>query len=98
MPNSDNQCVRPTNVAGSVVLSGLSAFLLGVALLLGYSGISLWWGALVIWIVSPPLLLITGAYIVHDVLSANTRRQAVLAMLFLIPIAALVWHWRFRGI
>jgi len=80
------------------VLSGLSVLLFNVALVLAYIGISPWWGALLIWIVSPPLLLITIAYVVRDLLSAHTRRQAVLAILVLVPVALFVWHWRFRGI
>ena len=90
--------MKQTNLAGSLVLSGLNAFLAGVALLLGYSGISPWWGALIIWIVSPPLLLSAGAYVIRDLLYVSTRKQALLALVVFIPVAILDWHWRFTGI
>ena len=90
--------MKQTNPAGSLVLSGLNAFLTGVALLLGYSGISPWCGALVIWIVSPPLLLFAGAYVIRDLLHMSTRKQALLALVVFIPVAILDWHWRFTGI
>jgi len=90
--------VRLTNLAGSLVLSALNAFVFGVALLIGYSGISPWWGALMIWIVSAPLTLIAGTYAIRDLFRGSTRKQAVLAIVCLIPIAILVWRWRFRGI
>jgi hypothetical protein len=90
--------VKQKNLAGSLVLSGLNAFLAGVALLLGYSGISPWWGALIIWIVSPPLLLFAGAYVIRDLLYVSTRKQALLALVVFIPVVILDWHWRFTGI
>jgi len=90
--------VRQKNLADSLVLSGLNAFLAGVALLLGYSGISPWWGALIIWIVYTPLLLFAGAYVIRDLLYVSTRKQALLALVVFIPVAILDWHWRFTGI
>lgn len=81
-----------------MVLSLLSLFLCGVSLLLGYSGLSPWWGALIMWLMSPPLLLFTLAYVVADLLKPSTRKQALIALSLAIPVAVVVWHFRFTGI
>jgi hypothetical protein len=36
----------------------------------------------VIWIISPPLLLFAGAYVIRDLVHVATRKQALLALVF----------------
>ena len=89
---------RTYDLAGSLVLSSLNAILCGAALFVAHTGLSPWWGALVIWIISPPLLLFAGAYVISDLVHVATRKQALLALVLLIPVAVLDWHFRFTGI
>jgi hypothetical protein len=89
---------RTPNVAGSLALSGVNSLICAVALLLGYTGLSPWWGALVIWTISPPLLLFAGAYLIRDVLHSQTRKQALLALALFILVAIVDWNFRITGI
>ena len=84
--------------AGSLVLSLLNLFLCILGLSLGFTGLSPDWAAVMIWVVLPPLLLFTIAYFVVDLLKPVTRKQAIVAAILSVPVALVVWHFRFRGI
>ena len=83
--------------AGSLVLSLLNLFLCILGLSLGFTGLSPDGGKM-IWVVLPPLLLFTIAYFVLDLLKPVTRKQAIVAAILSVPVALVVWHFRFRGI
>jgi len=85
-------------VAGSLVLSLLNALIVAVALAFGYSGLSPWWAAVVLWIAPLPLVLLTMGYIVADAVKSSTRKQALVAVAVLVPTTAVEWYFRFRGI
>jgi hypothetical protein len=85
-------------VAGSLVLSLLNALIVAVALAFGYSGLSAWWAAVVLWIAPLPLVLLTMGYIVADAVKSSTRKQALVAVAVLVPTVAVEWYFRFRGI
>ena len=85
-------------VAGSLVLSLLNALIVAVAFAFGYSGLSPWWAAVVLWIVPLPLVLLTTGYVVADAVKSSTRRQVFVAAAILVPTAAVEWYFRFRGI
>jgi len=82
----------------SLTLSLLSGAVCTAAYLLGYSGFSPWWGDLIMWLACPGLVLFTSGSIVSDLLRQETRRQAFIAAVLLVPTAAVVWHFRFRGL
>jgi hypothetical protein len=83
--------------AGSLVLSSANLFLCAAGLSLAYTRLSPDLGAVIIWPVSPPLLLFT-AYSVADFLEPMTRKQAIVAAFASVPVGLIVWHFRFRGI
>jgi hypothetical protein len=85
-------------VAGSLVLSLLNCLVVGVALAVGYSGLSPWWAAVAIWIVPLPLVLMTTGYIVTDAVKSSTRKQSLVALAILVPTVAVEWYFRFTGI
>jgi hypothetical protein len=87
-----------TRVAGSLVLSLLNLSIVAVALAVGYSGLSPWWAAVVLWTVPLPLVLLTMGYIIADAVKSTTRKQALVALAVFIPTAAVEWYFRFRGI
>ena len=87
-----------TRTADSLLLSFLSGVVSIAALLMGYTGWSPWWGELIMWLACPSLVLYSGGCIISDLLKQNTRRQAIFAAALLIPTAAVVWHFRFRGL
>ena len=89
------QCPR---VAGSLVLSVLNALIVAAALAVGYSSLSPWWAAVVLWIVPLPLVLLTTGYVIADTLKSSSRKQALVAAAILVPTAATEWYFRFRGI
>jgi hypothetical protein len=85
-------------VAGSLVLSLLNSLVVATAIAIGYSGLSPWWAATTLWVVPLPLVVCTTAYMFADALKAATRKQALVALVILIPTVAVEWHFRFRGI
>jgi hypothetical protein len=85
-------------VAGSLVLSPLNLFLCAAALFLGYTALSPDWSAVIIWLISPPLFFFTITYLITDLLRPVTRKQAIVASTLSLPVAFVVWHFRFRGI
>lgn len=85
-------------VAGSLVLSLLNFLIVGIALVVAYSGLSPWWAAVVLWTAPMPLVLLTTGYIVADAIKSSTRRQALVATAVLVPTAAVEWYFRFTGI
>lgn len=89
--------LKPT-LAGSLVLSSLNALVVVAALAIGYSGLSPWWAAVVLWTIPVPLVLFATAYLIADAVKSGTRRQALLAAVILVPTAAVEWYFRFRGI
>jgi hypothetical protein len=95
----DNARVKPpTKTADSLILSVLTALVCGAALLLGYSGFSPSWGKLIMWLACPALVFFSAGYVISDLLKLQTRKQAAFAAVLLIPAAAVVWHFRFKGI
>jgi hypothetical protein len=85
-------------VAGSLVFSMLNLLLVAAALAVGYSGLSPWWAAVILWVAPLPLVLLTTGYVVADAVKSNTRKQALVAAAILVPTAAVEWYFRFRGI
>jgi len=85
-------------VAGSLVLSLLNSIVVATALSVGYSGSSPWWAATALWVVPLPLVVCTTAYLFVDALKSATRKQALVALVILLPTVAVEWHFRFRGI
>jgi hypothetical protein len=85
-------------VAGSLFLSLLNSLMVAAALLVGYSGLSAWWAAVILWVAPMPLVLLTSGYIVADAVRSSTRKQALVAVAILVPTAAAEWYLRFRGI
>jgi hypothetical protein len=45
-----------------------------------------------------PLVLFTAGYAVADARKSDTRKQALVAAIILLPTAAVEWYFRFRGI
>jgi len=87
-----------SHTADSLILSVLSGVVCAAAFLLGYTGVSPWWGALVMWLACPALVLFSSGCIVSDLLKQDTRKQGFVAAALLIPTAAVVWHFRFMGL
>ena len=85
-------------VAGSLVLSLLNSLIVAAALAVGYSGLSPWWAALILWVAPLPLVLFTTGYVVADAVKSSTRKQALVAAAILVPTAIVEWYFRFRGI
>jgi hypothetical protein len=85
-------------LAGSLVLSLLNSIVVVTALVVGYSGLSPWWAATALWVLPIPLVVCTMAYLFVDAFKTATRKQALLALVILVPTAAVEWHFRFRGI
>jgi hypothetical protein len=85
-------------VAGSLVLALLNALIVAAALAVGYSGLSPWWGAVILWVAPFPLVLFTTGYVVADAVKSSTRKQALFAAAILVPTAAVEWYLRFTGI
>ena len=82
--------------AGSMILSSVASTMSLLAFLLPHIGRSDW--ALVLcWIVVPPLLLINFVYLLIDLARTNTRKQAVLAVLIVLP-ALLTEAWFFNNL
>jgi hypothetical protein len=95
----DNRTVKLSiKKAGSLLLWALNLFLCAAGLCLAYTGLSVDWGPVIIWLVSPPLFLFTVAYLVVDLLKPIRRKQAIAAAILSAPVAFVVWHFRFRGI
>jgi hypothetical protein len=90
--------VPKVRVAGSLVLSLLNSIVVVAALSVGYSGLSPWWAAIALWVVPVPLIVCTTAYLFVDALKLATRKQALVALVILLPTVAVEWHFRFRGI
>ena len=85
-------------VAGSIVLALLNSLIVAAALAVGYSGLSAWWAAVILWTVPLPLVVFTAGYVVADAVRSRTRKQALLAAAILVPTVAVEWYFRFRGI
>jgi hypothetical protein len=85
-------------VAGSLILSLLNSLIVAAALAVGYSRLSPWWAAVILWVAPLPLLFFTTAYVVADAVKSSTRKQALVAAAILVPTAAVEWYFRFRGI
>jgi hypothetical protein len=84
----DNQIMRfSIKTAGSLVLSSVNLFLCAAGLSLAYTRLSPDLGAVIIWLVPPPLLLFTVAYSVADFLKPMTRKQAIVAAFASVPVA-----------
>jgi hypothetical protein len=84
--------------AGSLVLSLLNSLIVAAALVVGYSGLSPWWAAVILWVTPLPLVVITTGYVVADAVKSSTRKQALVAAAILVPTAAVEWYFRFTGI
>ena len=84
-------------VAGSLVLSLLNLLIVAAALAVGYSGLSPWWAAVILWVVPLPFVIFTTGYVVADAAKSSTRKQAFVAAAILVPTAAVEWYFRFRG-
>lgn len=69
-----------------------------LALTLGYSGQSAEGCAVLLWLVAPPLFAFTMAYLILDLYNAQRRKQAAIGALLTIPVALVIWHFRFNGI
>ena len=63
--------------AGSLVLSSLNLFFCAAGLSLVYTRLSPDLGAVIIWLVSPPLFLFSVIYVAIDLLKPTTRKQAI---------------------
>jgi hypothetical protein len=85
-------------VPGSLVFSVLNSLTVAAALAVGYSGLSPWWAAVILWVAPLPLVLFTTGYVVADAVKSSTRKQALVAAAILVPTAAVEWYFRFRGI
>ena len=85
-------------LAGSLVLSLLNSLIVAAALAVGYSGLSPWWAAVVLWVAPLPLVVFTTGYVVADAVKSSTRKQALVAASILVPTAIVEWYLRFRGI
>jgi hypothetical protein len=90
--------VTKRELAGSLFISLLNSLTVIFAIIAGYSGLSEWWAAVVLWVVPFPFFLVALAYIVIDVAKPNTRKQALLASAILAITATIEWHFRCRGI
>ena len=86
------------NVAGSLALATLNLVVCGVALLLVHTGASTWWGEVIVWSISPPLVLFAAIYLVVDFMNPEMRRQALVAILLILPAAVFDWFFKFSGI
>lgn len=85
-------------ITGSLLFSLLNSVIVVTALAIAYTGLSPWWGAVIIWIVPLPLVLITSGYIIADSLQSSARKQALVALAVFVPTVAVEWYFRFRGI
>lgn len=73
--------------AGSLVLSSMNLLLCAVALSLGYTGLAPYLGAIIIWLMCPPLFLFSIVYLIVDLFSPTTRKQAIVSVVLSAPIA-----------
>ncbi len=85
-------------MAGSLALAILNLVVCGTALLLVYTGASAWWGEVIVWSISPPLVLFAAIYLIVDFLNPEMRRQALIATLLILPAAIFDWMFKFSGI
>jgi len=80
--------------AGSMVLSTLASVLAILAFLLAYVFHSDW-ATVLWWAVLPELLVLTVVYLVADLTSGKTRKQAIMAGLVVLPaLVSSVWFFR----